>query len=377
MGSTEDLDYPQIIMQYSNGFLISKVMFTACELGVFDLLLESGNPLSSDAIAAGLGASTMGMRRLLDACVGLKLLAVEMTQEGALYRNTEISNVYLTKSSPKSQYHIMMYYSNTVYLCWQYLADAVREGRNQYERAFGVSSKDPFGAMYRSDEEMLKFMAGQNSVWRICGRDVLAAFDLSPFTQIYDLGAPCCPSTAECCQDSQDKAGSFLVSLTSSPEPGGGGALAQECVSLYPNSTVTIYDLPKVVQVAKEQFVSPEDHQITFHEGDFFNDSIPEAELYILSKILHDWDDDKCKQLLAKVYKACKPGGGVLLVESLLNEDKSGPVETQLYSMNMLVQTEGKERTAAEYSKLLEAAGFGVIQVKRTGKLYDAVLGRK
>lgn len=49
---------------------------------MFDLLLESGKPLSSDAIAAGLGASTMGMRRLLDACVGLKLLAVEMTQEG-------------------------------------------------------------------------------------------------------------------------------------------------------------------------------------------------------------------------------------------------------------------------------------------------------
>ncbi|XP_071404387.1 acetylserotonin O-methyltransferase isoform X2 [Pithys albifrons albifrons] len=299
MGSTEDLDYPQIIVQYSSGFLISKVMFTACELGVFDLLLESGEPLSSDAIAACLGTSTTGMERLLDACVGLKLLAVEMTQEGALYRNAEISNIYLTKSSPKSQYHIMMYYSSTVYLCWQHLTDAVREGRRQYERAFGISSKDPFGAMYRSEEEMLKFMAGQNSVWSICGRDVLVAFDLSPFTQIYDLG------------------------------------------------------------------------------GDFFNDSIPEAELYILSKILHDWDDEKCKQLLTKVYKACKPGGGVLLVESLLNEDKSGPLETQLYSMNMLVQTEGKERTAAEYSKLLEAAGFGVIQVKRTRKLYDAVLGRK
>ncbi|XP_074990160.1 acetylserotonin O-methyltransferase isoform X3 [Calonectris borealis] len=299
MSSTEDLDYPQVILQYSSGFLVSKVMFTACELGVFDLLLESGEPLSSDAIAAHLGTSTTGMERLLDACVGLKLLAVELTQEGALYRNTEISNIYLTKSSPKSQYHIMMYYSNTVYLCWHYLADAVREGRNQYERAFGISSKDPFGAMYRSEEEMLKFMAGQNSVWSICGRDVLAAFDLSPFTQIYDLG------------------------------------------------------------------------------GDFFSDSIPEAELYILSKILHDWDDDRCRQLLAKVHKACKPGGGVLLVESLLNEDKSGPLETQLYSMNMLVQTEGKERTAAEYSKLLEAAGFGEVQVKRTGKLYDAVLGRK
>ncbi|PKU46665.1 acetylserotonin o-methyltransferase [Limosa lapponica baueri] len=62
-------------------------------------------------------------------------------------------------------------------------------------------------------------------------------------------------------------------------------------------------------------------------------------------------------------------GDGVLLVESLLNEDRSGPLETQLYSMNMLVQTEGKERTAAEYSKLLEAAGFGEIQVKRTGMM--------
>ncbi|NWI88903.1 ASMT methyltransferase, partial [Pitta sordida] len=325
--------------------LYIQVMFTACELGVFDLLLESGEPMSSDDIAACLGTSAMGMERLLDACVGLKLLAVEVTQEGALYSNTEISNIYLTKSSPKSQYHIMMYYSNTVYLCWQYLTDAVREGRNQYERAFGISSKDPFGAMYRSEEEMLKFTAGQNSIWSICGRDVLAAFDLSPFTQIYDLG-------------------------------GGGGALARECVSLYPNSTVTIYDLPKVVQVARK-FVSPEEHQISFHEGDFFKDSIPEAELYILSKILHDWDDDKCRHLLAKVYNACKPGGGVLLVESLLKEDKSGPLETQLFSMNMLVQTEGKERTAAEYIKLLEAAGFGLIQVKRTGKLYDAVLGRK
>lgn len=67
----------------------------------------------------------------------------------------------------------------------------------------------------------------------------------------------------------------------------------------------------------------------------------------------------------------------MLLVESLLKEDRSGPVETQLYSLNMLVQTEGKERTPAEYSKLLAAAGFREVQVKRTGKLYDAVLGRK
>ncbi|XP_067171017.1 acetylserotonin O-methyltransferase-like [Apteryx mantelli] len=252
MGSTEDLDYPQIIFQYTNGFLVSKVLFTACELGVFDLLLESGEPLSPDAIAARLGTSPSGMERLLDACVGLKLLAVE------------------------------------------------KEETNMKE-----SSKDAFQTLCRSEEEMLKFMAGQNAIWSICGRDVLAAFDLSPFRHIYDLG-------------------------------GGGGALAQECVSVYPNSTVTIYDLPKVVQVAKEWFVPSEERRITFHEG-----------------------------------------GGVLLVKSLLNEDKSRPILSHLYSVHMLVQTEGKERTPAEYSNLLQAAGFTEIQVKRIGNFYDAILGRK
>lgn len=45
--------------------------------------------------------------------------------------------------------------------------------------------------MTRSEEEMIKFMYGLNEIWSICGRDVIAAFDLSPFTHIYDLGGKC------------------------------------------------------------------------------------------------------------------------------------------------------------------------------------------
>lgn len=67
----------------------------------------------------------------------------------------------------------------------------------------------------------------------------------------------------------------------------------------------------------------------------------------------------------------------MLLVEVLLNEDRSGPVTSQLFSLNMLVQTEGKERTPSEYSKLLTDSGFRDIEVKATGKIYDAILGRK
>ncbi|XP_006638080.1 acetylserotonin O-methyltransferase isoform X1 [Lepisosteus oculatus] len=345
MNSVSEIEYPRKILDYMEGFLVSKTLFAACELGVFDFL-QAGPPRSAAEVAGGLKTSVDGMERLLAACVGLQLLHAHTQNGEALYSNTELSNIYLTRTSPKSLYHSIQYNSQTIYLCWHYLTDAVREGRNQNEKAFGVSSCDLFDALYRSDEEMRKFMQLMNSVWNICGRDVVTAFDLSPFKTIYDLG-------------------------------GCSGALAKLCVREYPESMVTIFDLPKVVHTAREHFVSSEERRISFHEGDFFKDPLPEADLYILARILHDWTNTRSLELLTKVYRACKPGGGVLLIEALLNEDRSGPLTTQLYSLNMLVQTEGRERTPSEYIGLMATAGFTDIRVQRTGKIYDAILGRK
>ncbi|XP_048389139.1 acetylserotonin O-methyltransferase isoform X2 [Stegostoma tigrinum] len=320
--SKQELEYPQKLLNYMDGFLISKTMFAACELGVFDLL-ENEGALPSNAVAERLGTSTDGMDRLLTACVGLQLLQVKQHQGEVLYSNTDLSQVYLTKASPRTLYYSMAYYSQTIYHCFAFLNDAVR-----------------------SEEEMLKFMQLMNSIWNICGKDVVVAFDLSIFTHIVDLG-------------------------------GCTGAIAKECISAYPQSTVTIYDLPKVLEMARNHFVSPHEKRITFHEGDFFKDPIPDADLYILARIIHDWTEDKCLKLLNRVNKTCKPGSGVLLIEALLNEDRTGPVTAQLYSLNMLVQTEGKERMASEYINLLESAGFKDVQVQRTGKIYDVILGRK
>ncbi|KAK5890584.1 hypothetical protein CesoFtcFv8_014093 [Champsocephalus esox] len=338
--------YPKKILEYMEGFLISKTVFSSCELGVFDVLLAAERPLSAEEISQAIGASLDGTERLLAACAGLQLLNTHRDNGPVCYSNTEQASVYLTRSSPVSLYQSIQYSSRTIYLCWHYLTDAVREGRNQYEKAFGVSSNDLFQALYRSDEEMLKFMQLMNSIWNICGKDVVTAFDLSPFKIICDLG-------------------------------GCSGALAKQCTSAYPECTVTIFDLPKVVCTSREHFVTEANQRITFHEGDFFKDPLPEADLYILARILHDWTDERCIELLTRVYNACKPGGAVLLVEALLHEGGSGPVTVQLYSLNMLVQTEGKERTAAQYAALLTAAGFSGTQHRLTGKIYDAVLGHK
>ena len=67
----------------------------------------------------------------------------------------------------------------------------------------------------------------------------------------------------------------------------------------------------------------------------------------------------------------------MLVIESLLDADGRGPLTTLLYSLNMLVQTEGRERTPAQYGALLAPAGFRDAQCRRTGGTYDAVLARK
>uniref|UniRef100_A0A1A8LJP6 Acetylserotonin O-methyltransferase n=4 Tax=Nothobranchius TaxID=28779 RepID=A0A1A8LJP6_9TELE len=339
-------EFPTKILEYLHGFYISKTVFTACELGVFDVLLAAERPMSAEEISQAVGASLDGTQRLLAACGGLQLLNVHQDGEQVFYSNTNQARVYLTSSSPRSLYQCTQYSSKTIYRCWNYLTDAVREGRNQYEKAFGVSSKDLFQAIYSSDEEMVRFMQMMNYIWNICGKDVVTAFDLSPFKDICDLG-------------------------------GCAGALAKHFTSAYPECNVTIFDLPKVACTARQHFVNEADQRISFHEGDFFKDSLPAADLYMLARILHDWTDERCIELLSRIYKACKPGGSVLLVEALLNEDGSGPLTVQLYSLNMLVQAEGRERTAAQYTALLAGAGFTNIQHRLTGRLYDVVLGHK
>ncbi|XP_032082131.1 acetylserotonin O-methyltransferase-like [Thamnophis elegans] len=246
-----------------------------------------------------------------------------------LYGNTDFTNLYLVKSSPKSQYQSITFQSEVVYPSMQYLSDAVR---NVYFNS-------------RSKEELQTFSNFMKEIWPVVGREVLSAFDLSQFPLICDLG-------------------------------GNTDGLAKELTSFYPKCDVTIFDLPEVVEASKNHGLPSEETRITFHAGDFFKDPIPEADLYILARILHNWSDEKCLQLLSKVYQACKPGGGVLIVEMLLDEDRRGPLATHYYSILMLLYTEGREWSASEFNVLLCKAGFQTVELKK-GSLFHSILGRK
>ncbi|XP_078220583.1 putative bifunctional dTTP/UTP pyrophosphatase/methyltransferase protein isoform X9 [Callithrix jacchus] len=161
-------------------------------------------------------------------------------------------------------------------------------------------------------------------------------------------------------------------------EQGCTGALAQELVRENPHLQVTVFDLPETIELAAHfQPAGPQAAQVQFAAGDFFRDRLPPADLYILCQIIHDWPDDRVHEILSRVAQSCKPGAGLLLVETLLDEEKREARVALLQSLNMLVQLGGRERSPGEYQCLLEQHGFCQVQVAHLGGILDAMLATR
>ena len=96
--------------------------------------------------------------------------------------------------------------------------------------------------------------------------------------------------------------------------------------------------------------------------GDFFA-AVPDgADLHILKQIVHDWDDEHATRLLTNCHRALTPGGKLLLVEMVVPPDNR-PSPAQPMDLNMLVMLGGRERTEAEYQRVLADAGFRLERV--------------
>ena len=139
-----------------------------------------------------------------------------------------------------------------------------------------------------------------------------------------------------------------------------------------------MFDLPRAAALAREQVAkSAACRRIEVVAGDFFEDELPEADLYFVGRILHDWTEDKIERLLDRIFARLPVGGALLIGEKLLEEDGVGPLAASMQSLNMLIVTEGRERSLSEYSALLRSAGFGAVEGKRTGAALDAILAAK
>ncbi|KAG7262506.1 hypothetical protein CRUP_006395 [Coryphaenoides rupestris] len=289
--------------------------FKASKMRVFDLL-QNRPGLGGAEVARALEASLRGTECLLEACVALGLL--ERTQgehQDAVYQNSCLVQRYLLSDSATSLLGYLEHCDELVWPLFSHLEDAVREGTNQHAKVSGQTTSNTtnttsnttttttsttdnnmFQNLYSRDAQKLRFMRAMHSIAGVAGPAVAAAFDLSRFKTACDLG-------------------------------GCTGSMAYALAKAYPGLSVTVFDLPSVVE-ASGAFSPPDaDHRL------------PKADLYILARILHDWTDEK--------------------------------------SLNMLTQTLGRERTGSQYTQLLHQHGFGNIRVAHTWNFLDVVLAVK
>ncbi|MGH8968246.1 MAG: methyltransferase, partial [Actinomycetes bacterium] len=99
---------------------------------------------------------------------------------------------------------------------------------------------------------------------------------------------------------------------------------------------------------------------IGLHPGDFFADAdLPGGhDTVLLSMILHDWDEERGREILGKCFRALPSGGTLVISELLVDDDATGPLDAAMMSVNMLAGTYGRNYTEAEYRCWLADAGF-------------------
>jgi acetylserotonin O-methyltransferase len=331
---------PAPVLDLMDGFRRSKTMFTAVSMGIFDRLHEA--PADAGTLAAQLGATSDTMERLLDGCAALGLLS----KQDGIYANLPVAETYLCAASPHTLRGYIRYSDDVLYEMWGHLADAVREGTHRWTQTFGLEAP-LFSHFFRTDAAMRDFLLGMHGFGMLTSPKVAAAFDLGRFRRMADLG-------------------------------GATGHLTVAVCERYPELRGVVFDLPQVMPLAREQVArSAAADRIELVAGDFFQDELPEADLYALGRILHDWTEEKIGRLLRRIFERLPADGGLLIAEKLLYEDGVGPIPANMQSLSMLICTEGKERTLSDYTRLLRGAGFRIVQGYRTGTPLDAVLAIK
>jgi acetylserotonin N-methyltransferase len=331
---------PKPVLDLIEAFRHSKTLFTALTLGVFDQLRRG--PATAADLANQLGLHEGALVRLLDGCAALGLLQ----KDDSRYRNLPVAEHYLCSDSPDTLSGYIRYSDQALFRMWANLGDAVREGTPRWKQSMGVEGAI-FSGFYRDEAAMRDFLRGMHGFGMLTSPKVVAAFDLSRFRHMVDLG-------------------------------GGTGHLAIAACRQFPELRAVVFDLPRVTTVARENVaLAGIADRVTAQDGDFFRDELPEADLYAVGRILHDWSDQKVAALLRTVFDRLPSGGALLIAEKLLNDDGVGPLAANMQSLNMLVVTEGQERSLPEFTRLLNAAGFTHIEGKRTGVALDAILAVK
>lgn len=317
------------------GFTRTQLVFVAAALRIPDLMFEGIDDAQSLAERAGVDADAL--RRVLR---GLAAAGVLTEQDDARYGLTAAGEA-LRETAPGSLRPFALAAGAEWYEVWAALLPAVRTGEVAFERVYGAPLFDWYaehteaGAAF--NQRMVAATTGTAAA-------VVAAYDFSPHRTVIDLG-------------------------------GGLGVFLTAVLRAHPHLRGILFDRPPIAAEARRALdAAGIGTRCDVVGGDFFTDSLPTADGWIVSQILHDWDDERCLTILRGIRRAIPPDGRLLVVEAVLPERTTGPSVAVEHDLLMLTITGGRERTKAEYRTLFEAAGFTLDRTVATPSFREAVV---
>lgn len=324
------------LQEMLGGFWISRLLEVVAELGVADHLVPG--PRSIDELAKAVDAHPGALHRVLRALASLGVFTEVTPGEFGL---TPMGS-FLRTGVPGSlrAYARCDYW---FYDIWSQLLYSVRTGKPAFNHIYGKGLFDHLAAEHERaklfDECMTEYV-------QMSATAVVAAYDFSQCRTIVDVG-------------------------------GGYGVLLSLILKANPNASGVLIDLPHVAAKAAQDIKSLGlSSRCKVVGGDFF-ESVPSGgDVYIMSSVIHDWDDERGVRILTNCRRAVRDGGTVLLVEIVLppaNEPSFG----KLLDIEVLIMTQGgRERMADEFQALLAAAGLRLSQIVSTGAPHSIIESR-
>ncbi|RDH77616.1 hydroxyneurosporene methyltransferase [Mycolicibacterium moriokaense] len=315
---------PVAMTELLMGHMVSQGIAVVAELRLADAL--ANGPLHCDELARRVDADPVALARLLRALISRGIF--RELRDGR-YALTPLADT-LRWDAPFSVASWARYYGSREYReFWSSLVDAVRTGQSVVPAMTGT---DAFTYLAENPDLASLFNDGMTAISEVTAASVVAAYDFGSFPVIVDIG-------------------------------GGHGRLLAAILAANPGARGVLYDLPNVVTGAAELLDRAEvADRVRIEAGSFF-DSVPTGgDAYVLQFVIHDWGDDAAQAILRNVAAAAHGQAALLLVEMVIPQHHR-EFTGNWADLDMLVLSEGHERTAAQHRELLRDSGFQVNRI--------------
>lgn len=322
---------PFRLVQIGSAFWQSRALYVAARLDVATILAE--HALDADEIARSVGAHPDATHRLLRL-----LAAIGVFEETAprIYRNNRLS-AHLRADHPRSvRAMVLMHNSEPMSRPWyEHLEAGVRSGEPPFGLAHG---EELFAYLDRHAEFDALFSAAMDSVEALAGEAFATDFDWGRFRRLVDVG-------------------------------GSRGVKSLAILRRHGQLSALVFDRPQVVDDAKRHWAAhpvPGVDRLQFQAGDLL-EAVPAArdagDVYLMSAVLHTFDDDMAARALRNVGAAVGTSGARVVVLEMVMPERNAQPAVASFDLQMFMGTRGRERALAEWRRLFERAGLALEEV--------------